>query len=167
VTLYPVLLVVHSYVRWTVVAALAAVVARGLHGWSTGRPWTRADERTHVALVALVDLQLLLGAWLYLHASPFVRVFLSDPVSAMRVGELRFFGLEHPVLMLTAFVVIHVGRWRAKSKDRHRRAATWTLAAVLLVVAGIPWPRLPHGRPLLRPVDIASAGPVPSQACMR
>jgi hypothetical protein len=52
--------------------------------------------------------------------------------------------------MLAAVIAVHVGRVRSKKGDRHRRAARWTIAAVVLLVAGMPWPFLSHGRPLLR-----------------
>jgi hypothetical protein len=148
--LYEWLLVAHSYVRWAVVAALVVVLSRAGHGWATRRPWTGADDRTQLALVAVFDTQLLLGLGLYLHASPYVRAFFSDPAAAMRIGVLRFFGLEHPVLMLTALVLAHVGRRMARRGHRHRRALVWTAAAALMVVVGIPWPGLPQGRPWLR-----------------
>jgi mono/diheme cytochrome c family protein len=157
VTLYALLLLAHSYVRWGVLAIAALLLARSARGWRDARAWSGADERTHVALVALVDTQLLLGLWLYLSASPIARAFLADPGRATKITALRFFGLEHAVIMLAAVIVIHVGRARSKVKDRHRRAATSTALALALILAGVPWPFLRHGRPLLRG-PTASAG---------
>jgi biotin transporter BioY len=150
VTPYPLLLVAHSYVRWGVLALAIALLARSVHGWRSARAWSAADERTHVAFVAVVDTQLLLGLGLYLLASPISRAFLSDPRRAMKVAVFRFFGLEHAVAMLAAVIVIHVGRALSKAKHRHRRAAASTALALALIFAGIPWPFQAHGRPLLR-----------------
>jgi hypothetical protein len=164
VTFYSFLLALHSLVRWAIVLLVVALLARSIHGWVRGRPWDRADERAHLWLVGVVDLQFVLGLLLYLKASPIVRSFLDAPGPAMKVTELRFFGLEHPVTMLAAVVVIHVGRVRSRSGPRHRRAAVWTIAALVLLFAGIPWPFLRHGRPLARSPIVASesAGQCPS-----
>ena len=152
---YPHLLVAHSWVRWAVVALLAAVVVRAWRGRrARNAVWSALDERLHVALVAVADLQLLLGLWLYT-ISPFAQAFLSDPIANQKVRILRFFGEEHIVMMLAAIAFVHVGRVRSRRStdvtQRHRRVLAWTLAALIAVVASVPWPYFPVERPLFRP----------------
>ena len=124
------------------------------------RDWTRRDERLHVALVASVDTQFLLGVWLLLIASPISAAFFVDMGVGMRQPLLRFFGLEHPLGMLIAVALVHIGRSRSKKAaggpQRHKRVWTWTLAAALAMAASIPWPFMHSGRPLLR--QLAAAG---------
>jgi hypothetical protein len=161
VSLYALLLVAHSWVRWGVVSLALWVFGKSLDGARSARPWSRTDERASVALIAVVDLQLLFGLWLYLSESPIVRAFLADPAHGMKITVLRFFGMEHAVTMLLAVVVLHVARARSKRKqggERHRTTAAWTGAALVLVMVGIPWPFLRHGRPLVRePLALAPA----------
>jgi hypothetical protein len=162
-----------------VVALAVALLVRSASGLARGRAWTSGDERTQIAFVAIVDVQLLLGALLYLQSSPIVRAFLADPGHAMKVTELRFFGLEHPLLMLGAVALVHVGRRRSKAAGRrgssgevaappatrHARTVRWTAGAAVLMLAGIPWPFLRQGRPLLRgapPVAHAAAACPPA-----
>ena len=50
-----------------------------------------------------------------------------------------------------AIAMVHVGRTRirraATDAQRHRRALVFFGLGLLLIVAGIPWPFLPYGRP--------------------
>jgi mono/diheme cytochrome c family protein len=162
VSLYAFLLLAHSWVRWGVVVLVLWVFGRSVEGARSARPWLRTDERAHVALIAFVDLQLLLGVWLYVSQSAIVRAFLADPAQGMKITALRFFGLEHAVTMLLAVLVLHVARVRSKKKEggeRHRTVAAWMGGGIALVIAGIPWPFLPHGRPLLREPPALAAAP--------
>ncbi len=61
----------------------------------------------------------------------------------------RFFLIEHPVLMITSIVLITLAR--GKAKQLNYRSVTWLLGiALVLILAGIPWPgRELVGRPLL------------------
>ncbi len=158
---YAPLLLLHSWLRWVALLLLVVVCVRNVRGWLGRRDFERRDERLHVALIAAVDTQLLAGLSLYLVASPLVRAFLADSGGAMRDSTLRFFGLEHPTMMLLGVVLLHLGRRASKRAAagpvRHRRVALWNGAAVLVLCAGIPWPFLPAGRPLLRTTPIATA----------
>ncbi|MBM3412450.1 MAG: hypothetical protein FJY19_03600 [Bacteroidetes bacterium] len=60
----------------------------------------------------------------------------------------RFFLVEHPVLMVSSIVFITMAR--AKAKELNFRSFTWLLViALVLILAGIPWPgRELVGRPL-------------------
>ena len=151
---YPIALLVHSWVRWAVLGLLVAVVIRAWRGRTGFGGWTPLDERLHVALVGVTDLQLLVGLWLYFGASQFTRAFLTDLGNAIHVRELRFFGLEHATIMLAAVAFVHVGRVRSKRAadplQRHRRVFAWTLTALIFVLSSIPWPYFPVARPLFR-----------------
>ena len=150
---YPIALLLHSWLRWAVLVGLVLVVLRSWTGRRTG-VWSAIDERIHAAVVGIVDLQFLVGLWLYFLASPFSRAFLADLGNTIHERGLRFFGLEHLTLMLAAVAFVHVGRARSKKTAdgalRHRQVFAWTLTALLCVLAGIPWPFFPTPRPLFR-----------------
>jgi len=158
---YAPLLFVHSWLRWLALLLLVVVSARAVHGWLGARDLGRRDERLHVALIAAADTQLLVGLTLYAWASPLVRAFLADSGRAMHDSTLRFFGLEHPTMMVLGLALLHGGRRASKRAAtgplRHRRIALWNGAAILVFAAGIPWPFLPAGRPLFRTTAHASA----------
>jgi hypothetical protein len=149
-TLFSIILFLHSFVRWAIVALLLVLLTRNIRG--AQQPWKEWDERLHVMLVAAADIQLLLGLFLYFSSSGIAHVFQTTP-GAMKNGVLRFFGVEHGFSALLALIVLHIGRAkvrRASGAHARRRPALISLAiAALLIAFTIPWPFLPYGRPLL------------------
>ena len=73
---------------------------------------------------------------------------LPEGSSVMSDSFYRFFLIEHPVLMITSIVLITLAR--GKAKQLNYRSVTWLLViALVLILAGIPWPgRELVGRPL-------------------
>jgi hypothetical protein len=153
-SLYAIVLLCHSYMRWIIVVFALIVLARSVQGWLAARPWSGRDERPYQILIACVDTQFVLGLALYLGLSPLARAFWGNVALGMKNAPLRFFGVEHVFSMLIALAVLHVGRARSKRvfdvSLRHRRVWTSLLTAFLLILVAIPWPFLPYGRPLWR-----------------
>ncbi len=151
---YGSVLFVHSYLRWVVLLLAVAVVARSFAGWRAARVWSSADERVHHGFVWSMRIQFVLGLLLYVVLSPISGAFFAHPGASMKVGELRFFGLEHVSVMLIAVAIADIGRARSKRLSvprlRQRRVFITTLVSLLLMLAGIPWPFMPTKRPLFR-----------------
>lgn len=153
--MYVYTLLVHSYTRWAVVVTVLLVSLRCAHGWIRARPWTRADELAHKAMMVAVDWQFTLGVILYLFLSPNSRVFFTHFKAGFGDPNVRFFGLEHPLAMITAVSLVHFGRERSEKRsgmERHRAAFRWTFGALVVFSIAIPWPFLKYGRPLLRTI---------------
>ena len=167
-SLYVVVLFLHSYLRWLVLALALVLLFRAFSGWRSARAWSPVDERVHAGFVGTLDLQLLLGLLLYVGLSPITRAFLASPGASMKVSELRFFGVEHLLLMLIAIVIVHVARVRSKKRTdarlRQRGVFVSTLVALLLIFASIPWPFMHAPRPLFR-ASTAAAAPAEVAAC--
>jgi hypothetical protein len=148
---YGFVLNLHSWLRWVVIIAMLWTILRAVVPGP--RAWTPADDRSlRLSLVAL-DVQFLLGLLLYFILSPFTRQAMSDMGAAMQSSGLRFFAVEHLVGMLIAMTLAHVGAVRIRKavpERRHRLAAIFFVLALLAVLASIPWPGLPAGRPLFR-----------------
>ncbi|WP_437571181.1 hypothetical protein [Sorangium sp. So ce542] len=152
--IYSFVLVVHSWLRWAVLLLGLLSLVRSVQGWTQRKPWTPADRKASAAFVGALDAQLLLGLLLYVVLSPLRPTSLAALKAAMPVAALRFFAVEHVFLMIVAVAVAHVASARAKRAEdptaRHRRIALGVLFSLLLVLAAIPWPFLPYGRPLFR-----------------
>lgn len=156
---YAIALWLHSYVRWAILIAVVVVVATSWSALRKQSAWTQRHERWLRVLVGLGDLQFTIGVLLYLVWSPFAAAFMQSPGTAMKEHTIRFFGLEHPTMMVIAVAFLHVARTRSKkltdARDKHRAVIRWTLFALLVLLTSIPWPGLRHGRPLLRTTGAA------------
>jgi hypothetical protein len=150
--MYLPLLVLHSLLRWLVLLAGLLALVRALTGIFGPRPWTPTDDRASRLFAISLDVQVTIGLVLYGVLSPITRGAFEDLGAAMRDSTLRFWAVEHVVLMLIALVLVHVGRARTRRARhdalRHRQAAIFFGIALLLVVVAIPWPWMPEARPL-------------------
>jgi uncharacterized membrane protein YozB (DUF420 family) len=152
--MYAFILFCHSYLRWALLICLLVVMVRSFGRAKTRRGWTERDERLHVILISLADVQLLLGLALYFAFSPLTQAFLSSPGAGMKNSVVRFFGVEHLTSAVLAIAVLHIGRARSKksadSRTRHKRVWLSLAIALVLFLVTIPWPFLAYGRPLFR-----------------
>lgn len=141
--MYGLVLLIHSWLRWAVLAAgLTAVVRGGERDGAAGKWFT-----------ILLDVQVLVGLLLYFVLSPFTKMALSDFGSAMGNSQLRYFAVEHVFGILIGTALAHIGRARVRKAPQHRRARVAMIfygLALLAILISIPWPGMPAGRPLFR-----------------
>jgi hypothetical protein len=152
--MYSLVLPLHSLLRWAVLLTGLVAAFRGISGARRRRPWTLADERAGLWYTIALDLQFLLGVLLYFFFSPITKAALQDFGGAMANSGMRFWAVEHVTGMLIGVALAHVGRGRihktGNDDRRHRLAAIFFTLSILAILASIPWPGLPYGRPLLR-----------------
>jgi hypothetical protein len=151
--IYLITLTLHSWIRWLVLVTGLIAVVRAISGTTSRRPWTPLDDRSAFFFTMMLDLQVLIGLLLYAWLSPLTREAFRDIGAAMKSHGLRFWAVEHIFGMIVALAIAHVGRARIRKADpsrRHRVALTFFGLAFLVIVASIPWPGAPYGRPLLR-----------------
>jgi hypothetical protein len=141
------LLIAHREWRWIVLlAGFVAVAGAALRLWR-GQPWASAGPVLMKCFSVAVDIQVLLGAALYLLVSPLTTVAASNTEVALPVGsEARFFALIHPLIMVAALILVHLTAVLARrgASDRSRQWRSIVLASItlLIIAAGIPWWRL-------------------------
>ena len=149
--MYSIVLLLHSWIRWLAVLAGPLATAAAIRKDSVGL--ARAQRLGFIFMIAL-DLQLLLGLLLYGVLSPFTTQAMSDFGAAMRDPVLRYWAVEHFALMLSAAVLVHVGRVLARkaasAEQKRKRLLICFGLATLLMLVGIPWPGTPNGRELFR-----------------
>ncbi|MGC9356072.1 MAG: hypothetical protein ACP5D9_19650 [Mariniphaga sp.] len=143
--MYTGLLHTHNLFRWLVLIALILAVLFAFVGWLGKKEWTKRDKITGLVLTIFMDIQLLIGLILYAFVSPFTKAAFADFGAAMKNADLRFYAVEHILMMLIALVFVHIGKAKSKkaveSSKKQRAAAIWYGLALLLVLAGIPWNR--------------------------
>lgn len=161
--MYSMMLVLHNFTRWLVVISMIFAVGWSVFGWLQGRAWTKWDTRFGLAFMVLITVQFMWGVVLYLIPNGLAQAAWQDMGVAMNIRELRFFGLEHPIQMIIALTLVHLGWTRSRkatiTKTKFRWAAGTYSMATLLILSAIPW-----WRPVLRGFDNNSAAPVSVQA---
>ena len=138
-TLYTILLHSHSGLRWIVLAALVYAVLIHWLGWRRGHAYRSSDRILAISSVALIHVQLVLGIILY------VLVWGSKvDFGQMANSMIRFYTVEHSLMMILAVVLITWSNAKAKRiSDASRRykliSISW-LIALLIILTAIPWP---------------------------
>jgi hypothetical protein len=150
---YPAVLTIHSWLRWVALLLGAAATLNAYRHRADTSERPRGRWWDTFFMLAL-DLQILFGLLLYLGLSPFSREVWNNARAALGDPALRFWGIEHAVMMFGAAAAVRVGRVYAMGVKttvvrRHGRFI-WFGVAVLAMLAGIPWPGLAGGRPLFR-----------------
>jgi hypothetical protein len=147
--IYSILLFLHSTLRWLILAFAILALVRSAGGGA----YTKAHRASSSLFIASLHTNIIIGIVNYAVFSPSIKLALADVGAAMKLSALRFFLLEHPFMMLVAVVIATVGSARIKrGKDdaqKHRRTLVFYGIALALIIAAIPWPFYPAGRPLL------------------
>lgn len=152
---YETLLATHSILRWAILAIGLTAAARAILARRRARPRTDGDALVGRMFTFLLDLQFLIGVIVFALFSPVIKAAMTNPAQAMQSGTTRFWMVEHPVAMLLAIVLAHIGlakSRRAGGNDWHRAAAVYFTLSVLVILCAVPWPFLPYGRPLWPPL---------------
>ena len=129
----------HSGLRYLVLALLVYAVINAIIGMVSKRSFSSFDKQTALYTLILTHIQLLTGIVLYV-ISP--KVVFSSQI--MSVDVLRFFTLEHPLLMVLSVTLITVGfasHKRAQSNEKFKKIALFYGGALLLILVAIPWNR--------------------------
>ncbi len=158
--MYSAFLVIHSLLRWVVLALAAVVIARAVSGMRSNRAFDATDNKIGAAFLGSVHLQVVLGLLLHLALSPIVKAAMTLGGAAMRDKLLRFWFVEHLSMGLIVAALVTVVRVRSKRAKtdyaKHKFVAVGTAAVLAVMLAMIPWP--------FRPVVGRSLAPSPSSA---
>ncbi len=139
---YPYLVAAHNWGRWIVVVVLLfglvyAFVRNRAHMLFSKQYYQMYRFFTHVFL-----LQFLLGI-LLMFTSPYVRGFFENMAYGVKLREIRFFGLEHPTMMIFSILMLQWFTFKSKKHiDTHKGFRyIYRVYLVLFVVIflSIPW----------------------------
>ncbi len=151
-----IVLVLHNLMRWAVLLFGLWTLLSAISGVISKRNYTSGDSRSNFLFMLSCDIQLLLGLVLYFANSWFDR--LKDLGNNMKDANNRFFTMEHELLMIIAWILVHVGRVSVKRATtpaaKHKRTLIFFGLAIILILAAVPWPfREAIARPLYRWFD--------------
>lgn len=149
------LIVLHSIFRWLLLLSLVYTIFRGFKSWYSDKKFTQTDNMLRQLTATLSHIQLLMGILLYL-LSPDVSYFLNNFKTAVHISDIRFFGMEHSIMMVIAVAIITIGSIVTKRKSteqaRIKSQLIWFTTALIIIIIFIPWPFSPFGasRPYFR-----------------
>ena len=137
VNVYALLVHIHSILRWLVLAAIILSLFIAYQGKK--RREYNAGIGYHRFALIMVHLQFIAGIVLYFISPKVIMAATSfkDPV-------LRFFFVEHLIIMLAAVVVITIGFVKYKKTSDYRkklkRIIVYYTIGLIIILIGIPWP---------------------------
>ena len=136
-------LVIHSILRWAVLLFGVWAVIAALGALISKRDYRNSDNKTSLFFMISCDVQLLLGLILYFNGMWFT-MLKSNAKEVMKAPAERFFAVEHALMMIIAWLLVHVGRSMVKRADtdaqKHKRTLIYFGIALILILAMIPWP---------------------------
>lgn len=153
--MYLTLLALHSLVRWFVLTSLVFAIYRASRGWLTNKQFSKFDNSVRHWTATIAHIQLIIEVCLYF-VSPIIHYFLHHYKQAVHQREIRFFGMEHNLMMLLAIILITIGSIKAKRKtadrEKYKIIALRYSAALFIILISIPWTFSPlASRPIYRP----------------
>lgn len=137
--MYTGLLHAHSGLRWIVLVLIVWALFKSISGWMGQKEYEKSDRLSALLALIFTHLQLLIGLALY-----FISPKVSFESGVMESSVLRFFTVEHSLMMIIAIVLITFGFSTAKRMKadlaKHKRIAITYGIGLLIMLASIPWP---------------------------
>jgi bacteriorhodopsin len=135
-------LVFHNITRWAVLLFGVWALLNAITGTTGKRPFSANDKRSGLLFMTFCDIQLVLGLILYFNGVWFDN--LKKLGEIMKETKTRFFTIEHALMMIVAWLLVHIGYSAVKRADtdakKHKKMLIFFGLAILLILAAIPWP---------------------------
>jgi hypothetical protein len=128
----------HSGLRWVALGLLIFALFNALKGKKSGE-YIKKDKMINLFTMISLHTQLLIGLILYFSSDKvqFMKGWMKNPL-------LRFYGMEHFLMMIIALVIITIGRKKAEkiedARSKHATIFNWYLIVLIIILVAIPWP---------------------------
>ena len=133
-------LILHNITRWAVLIFGLLAVITSIGGIVKKRAYSAADNKISLFFMIFCDLQLLMGIIL-LYSNGWLAKMKSMG-EVMKNSYDRFFIVEHGLIMIVAWILVHVGRTAVKKsapENKHKKTLLFFGIAILLILISIPW----------------------------
>ncbi|PTX09568.1 hypothetical protein [Sphingobacterium faecium] len=140
--LYHFLLALHSATRWMIVICLILLLLRSYMGWKKKHQIKLYDFALQTLTLTLLYIQFAVGLTLYFD-SPIVQYFIENFKDAVKLRQVRFFGMEHITMMTIGIIVFTIGYIKAHKTPstvaKFRTIFIYTAWAICIIFTSIPW----------------------------
>ncbi len=141
--MYEFFLIIHSWLRWIILILAVVLVIKSLLGLFGGGEYKKMDNGLAAGFVGSMHLQFLLGLILYIFLSPITQSAFQNFGGAMKEAGLRYWAVEHIVVMILAITAAQIGRSISKkSQDslvKFRFQAIFFGISLFLMLTRIPF----------------------------
>jgi hypothetical protein len=136
------LLHLHSLLRWVILVLLLVSIFTLYSATNSN------NKKFWLATLIAAHTTLLIGLYqTYNYWNTYVRDNNLEMSAVMKNKGLRFFLVEHPLMMVLSIVLITIG-YRNTKILKYKKAAILYITALVVILAAVPWPfRELVGRP--------------------
>ncbi|HTO16008.1 MAG TPA: hypothetical protein VLZ83_09560 [Edaphocola sp.] len=144
----------HSTLRYLIVFVAIWAIFKAMSGMNGKKAFTKADQKPGLLYLIGMDLQLVIGLVLYFMGNWGYKI-ISNGGMAEVVGDgkvvNRFFVMEHPIGMILALILVHLGYAATKKtsntdQQKFKKSFWMYLISFILIIAFVPWPFRELGR---------------------
>ena len=142
--MYETIQFIHSYWAYLTLLLIILATLNALKGSFTKQEFSNKDFRLALFALIVTHIQVLIGLILYMFSPSAMGAIKSSGMgSVMKDSILRYFSVEHPLMMLIAVVLITIGYSKHKKKkssaQKFKTIAIFYTIALVLVLSRIPW----------------------------
>lgn len=149
--MYAGLLHTHNFLRWVILIFLLLSIFRQLTAGN--QPFNGRDKAFGLPLLISAHLTLLIGIYQWITGAWGLKAIQTHGMGAvMKDSVMRFFAVEHSLLMLIAIILITVGYGQRKkahpTRVLRKKTMIYYVLALIAILLAVPWPfREVVGRP--------------------
>lgn len=141
--MYNGMLHLHSVLRWIILLLLLVALFKSFADRT--KAFTEGHRKVGLFLLISADLMFLLGIYQWFVGDWGLKSIQNNGMSVvMKNSHLRFFAIEHLILMLVAISFIHIGYSYSKKNVadsvKHKRVLLFYGLALLIILIAVPWP---------------------------
>ena len=133
----------HSGWAYVTLLILIFAVFNAFSGLASKRDFKDRDLRISLFTLIVAHFQLLIGFLAYFFSAQFQYLRENGMGAAMQERSIRYFIIEHPLMMILAMVLITMGFSKHKRKttdtEKFKTLAIYYGIALLFVLSRIPW----------------------------
>ncbi|MFC6103806.1 cytochrome B [Olivibacter domesticus] len=128
----------HSGLRYVVLLLLILAIITAISGVIGKKTYTEGNRKLNLFTLIAAHIQLVVGIVLYTMST---MVSFSDMGTVMKTANLRYWTVEHVIMMVLAIVLITVGHSKSKkainSAAKHKPIAVFYTIALVIIIGAI------------------------------
>ncbi len=148
----------HSLLRYFVLIATAVAATLSLIGLLGKKDFTAGNKKSALFMMIFCDIQLLVGLAVYYLSG---QMQIINTGAAMQSHYNRFYAIEHPVGMVVAIILIHLGynvvKKNISAEKKLKRLFWYSFIALVIFLTQTPWPtKQDVGKPWLPATSVTN-----------